>query len=152
MAEVRAEVALKVPDRQPTYSDDARVHKALVDWLRPHPWDFVLHLTFGTERAPTGALRVFKNWTGGISRLAQQPISYFVSVESGRPHLHALIGRCSALQSSALEARWRFGWSRVRRFNPQRGGLWYATKECAKGAEYDFDLPGHADDMSVCRS
>ena len=67
---------------------------------------------------------------------------FFVIQSSGgadRPHIHALIAGTQALSGRQLAATWRFGYTRVVRYDPSRSACGYVSREILESSD-DHDL------------
>jgi hypothetical protein len=83
---------------------------------------------------PEAVLRGIKLWLLDVQKLAGLPIGWIIAEEfgrlGGRWHCHILVAGVSGLHRKFcwLEARRRFGNTRIEPFDPSRGAAFYAAK------------------------
>lgn len=118
--------------------------KAWASWLRRYRWDQYATLTFRRPTSGAVAAHLFRRWVRRLNQRAQRRVDWFVVVEWDRAvgfHLHALVGGTAALTNRELSAAWRWGWTRITRYDPRRGAAAYACKHLAKpSVEHDVSV------------
>jgi hypothetical protein len=83
---------------------------------------------------PEAVLRGIELWLLDVQKLAGLPIGWIIAEEfgrlGGRWHCHILVAGVSGLYRKFcwLEARRRFGYTRIEAFNPSRGAAFYTAK------------------------
>jgi hypothetical protein len=83
-----------------------------------------------------------------LERVAQRRLDWFLVVErsAGFAHVHALISGADDLALNRLQRAWKLGFTRVERYDPQRGAAFYLTKgfddsgRPESGRTDDYDL------------
>lgn len=144
-----------------------RVHTEWAEWLGNLPWDHYATLTFDgkSDRArkeakltgrskrtpeekaiqigPDAARGMFSYWVRRLTQDAGLPLFWFVVLEDGallgRIHIHCLIGNTRELLIETLSARWKFGFSRISLYDPERDAKRYVTKYVIKAlTQYDM--------------
>lgn len=113
-------------------------------FLHAYRWDHFVALTYKWAVPPAEAARDFRD--GFVRRLAfdaGHPLAWFYALErdaaGDRVHVHALVARTAALTSDQVERAWRAGNTRVRRYDPARGGARYVVKSILPGSD-DYDI------------
>lgn len=117
------------------------VRSAWASWLRGYQWDHYSTLTFRRPVSQAVAPDLFRGWTRRLNQRAGRRVDWFVVVEWNPAvgfHLHALVGGTAALTNRELSAAWKWGWTRITRYDPRRGAAAYACKHLAKpSVEHD---------------
>jgi hypothetical protein len=92
-----------------------------------------------------------------VQKLAGRPIGWIIAEEfgrlGGRWHCHILVAGVSGLHRKFcwLEARRRFGYTRIEPFNPSRGAAFYAAKYAGRTlGEIHFGGTLAGIDLSKC--
>jgi hypothetical protein len=114
------------------------------DYLSALEWSHFATFTTRVAKTPDEILRQTRRYIRNLERAAQGPVHWFGAVEetnSGQPHLHALIGGCKMLGNAEVQRPWKVGLSRIRVFDPDRGGIAYTLKQVAGEGEYGFRFP-----------
>lgn len=113
-----------------------RLIQDMGNWLNPRPWQWFVTLTFAMDRiSPDRAKKLFEQFAqaSGIN------VVYFFVVEwhkfRDNVHIHALLGNVET------ELNWKYGISRVLRYDPKLGARFYLSKFiCSEMVEWDFKL------------
>lgn len=122
----------------------ARLKEAWKVLLERYQWTHYCTLTYDSTVPVYRCRRDFTNtFIRRLARFAQQPVPWFFAIQgaqgSDRPHIHALLGGTQALSGKQLEATWRFGYTRVLRYDPTRSACGYVSREILESSD-DHDL------------
>lgn len=119
------------------------LRSAFVELLAPYAWS---HVATATSRYDEGVEKLFREFRNGfvrrLTKMAQGAIPFFVVAErthAEHAHLHAVIAGSESLQIKQIEAAWKYGFTRIERFDPDRGALPYLAKGISRDND-DFDL------------
>ena len=113
------------------------VKRSWAAYLSRYEWDSFVTLT-APMWSPSRLLVAFRGYVRHLTRAAQQPVRYFVIVEtggSGVAHVHALLWGTARLTQPRLETGWRPGFARADAFDETRGAAAYVTKEIEQNAD-----------------
>ena len=129
-----------------------RVLQAYGEWLSLYEWDWWTTLTFAQERRSNGAaFRALNRWIRGIDLdLWRQPHTapyWFAATEmgaqTGRLHLHTLLGNVGNLARSFAWKQWfkQYGRASILPYDPRRGAGYYIAKYVSKDLS-DYEVGG----------
>jgi hypothetical protein len=112
--------------------------------LERYLWTHYCTLTYDSAVPLDRWRRDFTNtFIRRLARFSQQPVPWFFVIQSSggadRPHIHALIAGTQALSGRQLAATWRFGYTRVVRYDPSRSACGYVSREILESSD-DHDL------------
>lgn len=131
-----------------------QLHEGWTQWLEGLPWDHYATLTFKRSSGPDFAQRVFAGWIRRLELEAGMPLLWFVGFENGhllgRLHIHSLVGNTRDVSIAFLAKEWRHGFSRIERYDPNRGAAHYVSKYVTKDL-LDFDISPHFDRALAAR-
>jgi hypothetical protein len=110
--------------------------QAWADFLRKHHWNLFATLTFQKSTTAGAAHNRFRRFADGLTNSAGIKPGWFVVAEPNAEqrrsvHLHALLQ--TDVPPGMVERLWwrQFGIAKVRRFDPDRGALYYCAKTLA---------------------
>lgn len=108
-------------------------------------WTHFGTVTFRYPTSSPTALSYFKGWIKLLELDWRARVGWFASVEEdadGASHVHFLLRIDGPVNCLKLIRRWRSGYARIVRYNPQKPGSYYVAKRVShEDAEYDFNYP-----------
>jgi hypothetical protein len=115
------------------------------DFLKGFGWAHFITFTPREPSSPDRLLNGFRGYIRSLERIAQCRVGWFVAFEEGDSlwgHLHALTAGTEHLTVACLDRQWRHGFTRIRQYDPRRGGAYYVVKEISSDERHhdSFDL------------
>jgi hypothetical protein len=134
---------LLTPTAFTTPAASTRLREAWAEYLGQFAWDQFATLTARHAGPAENIVREFHHrLIRRVARAAQQPVSWFYSLERSSnhsAHLHALLWTGKRLSASEVQRSWSMGHSRVVEYDPRRGAAYYVSKELF-GISGEFDM------------
>jgi hypothetical protein len=122
----------------------AVLQRALAEWLLSQNWDHFFTGTFGRPASLDDARKAVSAFKRRLEQAAQGRIRMFVAYEQASfddYHVHCLIEGTAALADDRLDKAWAPGRSSTDKYDPNRGGCFYVTKQLYTGGNY-FEVLG----------
>lgn len=111
------------------------------DFLKPHPWEWLVTVTFADSVHPEQAEKRLRRWIAAIERKTSRRLIFVAVAERqarGALHFHVLMNGVKATEPTWAMAMWERiggGFARIAPYDRARGGAFYVVKDIVRSAD-----------------